>query len=156
MTTAVHEHPSVRLDPTLAADRLGTLSVLGYVLSGVAPLTVAAGLITVAFAVTGITGVPFTLAAVVCLLGMFTVGFLSMARHVANAGAFYSYVTRGLGRPWGIGAAVVAFVAYNLLQVALYGIFGATAATMSGHLPWWGWALLAWSAVAVLDRKSVV
>lgn len=155
MTTAVHEHPSVRLDPTLAADRLGTLSVLGYVLSGVAPLTVAAGLITVAFAVTGITGIPFTLAVVVFFLGLFAVGFLSMARHVSNAGAFYSYVARGLGRPWGVGAAVVAFGAYNCLQVALYGLFGVTAAQLFGGQPWWLWALLAWGVVAILGTRDV-
>src|SRR5436190_11633966 len=117
MTTATPQHPST-VDAGLAADRLGVLSVLGYVLSGVAPLTVAAGLITVAFAVTGITGIPFTLAVVALLLGLFAVGFLSMARHVSNAGAFYSYVARGLGRSWGVGAALMAFGAYNCLQVA--------------------------------------
>jgi amino acid transporter len=145
---------------TLAAGRLGVLSVLGYVLSGVAPLTVAAGLITVAFAVTGLTGIPFTLAVVGFFLGLFAVGFLSMARYVSNAGAFYSYVARGLGRPWGVGAAVVAFGAYNCLQVALYGMFGATAARMFAgtfHVdrPWWFWALLAWGVVAVLGTLDV-
>jgi hypothetical protein len=36
MTTAVQEYQPVRVEAALAADRLGTLSVLGYVLSGVA------------------------------------------------------------------------------------------------------------------------
>jgi amino acid transporter len=160
MITATHDYQPTRVPATLAADRLGTASVLGYVLSGVAPLTVAAGLITVSFAVTGITGIPFTLAIVALFLGLFAVGFLSMARYVANAGAFYSYIARGLGRPWGIGAAVLAFGAYNCLQVALYGIFGATAATMfadrfhTNH-SWWLWALLAWAVVAVLGTRDV-
>ncbi len=122
MSAAAHEYRS-RVDAALAAERLGTASVLGYVLSSVAPLLVAAGLITTFFAITGITGIPFTLAVVAALLALFTIGFLSMAKYVSNAGAFYSYVARGLGRPWGIGAAVVALGAYNCLQVALYGIF---------------------------------
>jgi amino acid transporter len=155
MTTAVQERSATRVSAALATDRLGTVSVLGYVLSGVAPLTVAAGLITVAFAVTGITGVPFTLAVVVAFLGLFAVGFLSMAPFVSNAGAFYSYVMRGLGRPMGIGAAVVALGAYNCLQVALYGILGVTAAQFAGRYPWWLWALLAWAVVAVLGTRDV-
>src|SRR5256714_940542 len=159
MTAAAHAYRS-RVDAALAAERLGTVSVLGYVLSSVAPLTVAAGLLTVAFAVTGITGIPFTLAVVVFLLGLFAIGFLSMARYVSNAGAFYSYVARGLGRPWGIGAAVVALGAYNCLQIALYGIFGTTAAQMfaasfhSSH-SWWFWALVAWAVVAALGAMDV-
>jgi amino acid transporter len=160
MSVPVHEYQPSRVETALAAERLGTSSVLGYVLSGVAPLTVAAGLITVAFAVTGITGIPFTLAVVVFFLCLFAVGFLSMAKYVSNAGAFYSYVARGLGRPFGVGAAVVAFGAYNCLQVALYGIFGVTAASMfaehfgSQH-SWWFWALVAWVVVAVLGTRDV-
>jgi amino acid transporter len=156
MATIAHDRPATTpVESTLAAERLGTLSVLGYVLSGVAPLTVAAGLITVAFAVTGITGIPFTLAVVALFLGLFAVGFLAMARYVANAGALYSYVLRGLGRPWGVGTAVVASGAYNCLQVALYGIFGVTAAQLSGTGAWWLWALLAWAVVAVLGTRDV-
>ncbi|OLB80261.1 MAG: hypothetical protein AUI14_07265 [Actinobacteria bacterium 13_2_20CM_2_71_6] len=159
MTAAVREYSQPRAD-ALAPDRLGIWSVLGYVLSGIAPLTVAAGLITVAFAVTGITGIPFTLAIVVFFLGVFTVGFLSMSGYVSNAGAFYSYVTRGLGRPLGVGAAAVAFGAYNLLQLALYGMFGASAAQLFGdilhvHRSWWFWALVAWGVVAVLGTMDV-
>ena len=99
MALSTHHYQS-RVQAALAAERLGTGAVLGYVLSSVAPLTVAAGLITVAFAVTGISGIPFTLAVVFFFLGLFTIGFLSMAKYVANAGAFYSYIVRGLGRPW--------------------------------------------------------
>src|SRR5436305_4166446 len=157
--TVASPHQS-RVQDVLAAERLGTGSVLGYVLSSVAPLTVAAGLITVAFAVTGITAIPFTLGAVVLLLALFAIGFLRMARHVANAGAFYSYVARGLGRPAGVGAAVVALGAYNCLQVALYGMFGATAAgslkqTLGWDKPWWFWALAAWAIVLVLGLLDV-
>ena len=52
------------------------------------------------------------------------VGYLAMARRIANAGAFYAFISRGLGRPAGVGAALVAVVAYNLLQIGLYGMIG--------------------------------
>ena len=47
-----------------------------------------------------------------------------MSRHVANAGAFYAYVARGLGKVPGVGAAFVALIAYNAMQIGIYGLFG--------------------------------
>jgi GNAT superfamily N-acetyltransferase len=47
-----------RLSRALAADRLGVPAVLSFVLAGVAPLTVAAGVIPTAYATTGLTGIP--------------------------------------------------------------------------------------------------
>ena len=42
----------------LARDRLGVPAVLAFILAGVAPLTVAAGLIPSAYATNGLTGIP--------------------------------------------------------------------------------------------------
>lgn len=42
----------------LARDRLGVPAVLFFVLAGVAPLTVAAGVIPTAYQTTGLTGIP--------------------------------------------------------------------------------------------------
>ena len=54
----------------LARDRLGVPAVLAFILAGVAPLTVAAGLIPAAYAVTGLTGIPaaFLVVAVILIL----------------------------------------------------------------------------------------
>ena len=105
----------------LAAGRLGVPQVLYFALSGVAPLTVVAGVVTTAYAVTGLTSVPAAFYLVAVVLAVFSVGFVAMSRHIRNAGAFYAYIARGLGRPAGVGAASIALVAYNLLQVGLYG-----------------------------------
>ena len=43
---------------SLARDRLGVPAVLFFVMAGVAPLTVAAGVIPTAYATTGLTGIP--------------------------------------------------------------------------------------------------
>jgi len=42
----------------LARDRLGVPAVLFFVMAGVAPLTVAAGVIPTAYQTTGLTGIP--------------------------------------------------------------------------------------------------
>ncbi|MGR6913836.1 APC family permease [[Actinomadura] parvosata] len=144
----------------LAADRLGAPTVVYFVLSAAAPLTVVAGVVTTGYAVTGITGLPVAFLVVGVVLAVFAVGYVAMARHLANAGAFYTYVTRGLGRPAGIAAAWVALIAYNTLQVALYGAFGVASAPLFerwlGVTPaWWALSLLAWALVAALGLMRV-
>ncbi len=131
-----------------------------FALSGVAPLTVVAGVVTTAYAVTGLTSVPAAFYLVAAVLALFSVGYIAMSRHIRNAGAFYAYIARGLGRPIGVGAASIAVFSYNLLQVGLYGAFGATAASFAAqkvgiHWWWWEWALAAWAVVAVLGLLRV-
>ncbi len=144
----------------LARDRLGVPAVLGFVLAGVAPLTVAAGVIPTAYATTGLTSIPAAFLVVAVILGVFAAGYVAMARHVTNAGAIYAFVARGIGRPAGVAAALVALVAYSFLQVGLYGALGPAAASEAAthlgvHAPWWQWALGAWAVITVLGLLRV-
>ena len=42
----------------LARDKLGVLAVLAFILASIAPMTVAAGVIPTAYAITGLDGIP--------------------------------------------------------------------------------------------------
>ena len=89
----------------------------------------------------GFTGA-YVLAGVMLLL--FSVGYAAMSRHVTDAGAFYSYVTRGLGRCAGSATGYVALVAYNAMAIALSAAFGffahvSFASVLHLHLAWEGW-----------------
>ncbi|MDR7303704.1 APC family permease [Haloactinomyces albus] len=144
----------------LARSRVGSISMIGFVGAAAAPLMVVAALTSTAWAVTGFVGIPVVFLLTGAVLALFAVGYTTMARHVANAGALYSYVVHGLGRPLGVGAAGVALLAYNGLQIGLYGAFGVissgVAASLSGlEMPWWSWALIAWLAVALLGVLRV-
>jgi amino acid transporter len=144
----------------LARDRLGVPAVLFFVLAGVAPLTVAAGVIPTAYATTGLTGIPAAFLLVAVVLAVWATGYVAMTRHITNAGAFYAFIARGLGRPAGIAAALIALVAYSFLQVGLYGALGPAAASQAAahlgvHWPWWVWALAAWAVVTVLGQARV-
>jgi amino acid transporter len=144
----------------LARDRLGVAAVLFFVLAGVAPLTVTAGVIPTAYATTGLAGIPAAFLAVAVILAVFGVGYVTMARHISNAGACYAFIARGLGRPVGVAAALVALLAYSFLQVGLYGALGPAAqAEVSAHLgvhaSWWAWALAAWALITVLGLSRV-
>ena len=135
----------------LARDRLGVPAVLFFVLAGVAPLTVAAGVIPTAYATTGLTGSRPRSCVVAVILALFATGYVAMTRHITNAGAFYAFIARGLGRVAGVAAALVALLAYSFLQVGLYGAFGPNAASEAAahlglHAAWWVWALAAWAA----------
>jgi len=144
----------------LAADRLGVPAVVFFVMSAATPLTVVAGVVTTGYAVTGITGLPVAFIVIGAVLALFCVGYVSMARHVANAGAFYAYISRGIGRPVGVAGAWVAVVAYNALQVGLYGAIGAATTPLLNtwfgvDVAWWVVALCAWAVVAVLGQLHV-
>jgi amino acid transporter len=144
----------------LAKDRLGVPSVLYFILAGVAPLTVAAGVIPTAYAATGLTGIPAAFLVVGVVLAVFAAGYVAMARHVTNSGAFYAFISRGLGRPAGVAAALTALVAYSFLQVGLYGALGPAAASEAAahlgvHWQWWQWALAAWAVIALLGLARV-
>jgi len=145
---------------TLARSRLGTASVVFFVMAAAAPLTVTAGGATSGFAITGSKGIPVAYLAVAVILALFAVGYVAMSRHLVNAGSFYSYVSQGLGKPAGVAAAFVAVLGYNAMQVGLYGGFGAV---LSGWLDerfgiqiaWWLCALIGWAVVAVLGVLRV-
>ncbi|MBB5866714.1 amino acid transporter [Allocatelliglobosispora scoriae] len=144
----------------LAADRLGSGAVIQFVLTAATPMLVVAGLVTSGLATTGVIAFPLAFLVFGVVLAVFSVGYTAMARQVPNAGALYTYVARGLGRPAGVAAALVALFSYNLLQVGLYGIAGVLASSLveqvSGTVrPWWWFAALAWLLTAVLGVRRV-
>ena len=149
-----------QLSTALARDRLGVAAVVFFVMSAAAPLTVVAGVVPTGLAVTGLTAISIAFLAVAVVLAVFSVGYVAMARHIANAGAFYAYVAQGIGRPFGVGASWVALLAYNSFQVASYGGFGAIASPLFADwfgvdVQWWVIALVAWALVAVLGVRDV-
>ena len=151
--------PSI-VSRALARDRLGVPAVLFFVLAGVAPLTVAAGVIPTAYQTTGLTGIPAAFLAIAVILALFAAGYVAMTRHITNSGAFYAFVSRGIGRAAGVAAALVALLSYTFLQVGLYGAFGPNAAAEAAahlhvHAAWWGWALGAWAVITVLGLLRV-
>ncbi|MFG2454860.1 APC family permease [Streptomyces sp. NPDC048512] len=142
-------------DRALRAGRLGTGGLLLSVLAATAPLMVVAGVMPTTFAVMGIVGQPLLFVILGVVLVLFSVGYAEMSRHVHNAGAFYAYISRGLGGTPGAAAAAVALVAYSVLQVGIYGLFGFEvsglfATYLDTELVWWIPALAAVLVVGAL------
>jgi amino acid transporter len=155
----VHHHQG-GVATRLRANRLGTFNVMTFQLAAVAPLLVVAGVIPTYFAVTGLTGAPLYFVGVGLVLAVFSVGYVAMARQIQNAGACYAYVRSGLGRPLGLSAALVAILAYFMLQIGLFGLFGPSMSDWAStylhlRLPWYLWSLAAWAVVMVLGLREV-
>jgi amino acid transporter len=152
--------PSSQLSTALARDRLGVAAVVFFVMSAAAPLTVVAGVVPTGLAVTGLTGISIAFLAMAVVLAIFAVGYVAMSRHIANAGAFYAYISQGIGRPLGVGASWLALLAYNCFQIAAYGGFGAIAQPLFKDwfgldIQWWVLALVCWAITAVLGVRDV-
>src|SRR6185436_15381558 len=80
---------------------LGVVAISFFVVSAAAPLTAMAGGAPVAMLLGNGPGIPAAYIIVSLLLLVFSVGYTAMARHHTSTGAFYSYVSRGLGQQAG-------------------------------------------------------
>jgi amino acid transporter len=139
---------------------LGVPDLVFFIVAASAPLTAVAGGQAATYLVTGNRGIPFLFIPLAIVLGVFAVGYAAMSRHVADAGAFYTYVTRGLGRIPGVGVAFAALISYNAMQIGIYGLFGTAMASFMGekigiHLDWYWWCLVAGAIIAVLGLLQI-
>lgn len=144
----------------LRKNSLGVGAVTFLVISAAAPLTAVAGGVPISMLLGNGAGIAGSFAIVTVVLLLFAVGYVAMARHVKNAGAFYAYTARGLGGHLGGAAALIAILSYNAMQVGVLGLLGAASAGTLNPLigldvPWWGWSLAAIAIVAVLGYRQV-
>lgn len=139
---------------------LGPGAIVFMVVAAAAPLTVVAGTVPVGIAAGNGAAFPATYVACTVVLLLFAVGFTAMARHVAAGGAFATYVARGLGRPAGVGSAMLAVVSYVAVGLAVYGFIGsAMGSLVVGHggpdLPWGVWTFLVVAVVGILGYRRI-
>jgi amino acid transporter len=126
----------------LAKGTLGTAHIVFMVVAAVAPAGGAVAILPLAIALGVGVGTPGMLLVVACALLVFSVGFTRMASYVRNAGAMFSYVVGGLGRPPGLAAAYVAMTSYVSIGCATTGGMGYfSSLTLKQYfgldVPWW-------------------
>jgi len=140
---------------TLQKGRLGTIGIVFFVVAAAAPLVGMTGAVPVAIVLGNGAAAPGAYLAVGITLLLFSVGYAAMSQRVTNAGAFFAYIGRGLGRHAGIASAFVSILAYVAVELAIFGFFGAVMAGQVGVLPWWAWTLISWVLVTVLSLLRV-
>jgi amino acid transporter len=143
----------------LRKNALGVGAVAFMVISAAAPLTGAAAAIPLGMLLGNGLGLPLTFILVTLLMLIFAVGYMAMARHITNAGAFYAFTARGLGGHAGGAVAAIALLAYNAMQIGLLGLLGGAAAGTFGAmgltLPWYAWSFIAIALVGILGYRQV-
>jgi amino acid transporter len=85
----------------LRRNALGVAGIVFLVLAAVAPLT---GIVVVASLVIALGnggGAPVSFFIVAIVLLLFAVGYAQMSKQLVNAGGFYAFVVKGLGRTGG-------------------------------------------------------
>ena len=143
----------------LRKNSLGVGAVTFLVISAAAPLTAVAGGVPISMLMGNGAGIPAAFLLVTAILLIFAVGYVAMARHVSNAGAFYAYAAQGFGGLLGGASALVAILSYNAMQIGVFGLFGAATSGLLGsfglNLPWWACAFIGIALVAVLGYRRV-
>jgi amino acid transporter len=137
---------------------LGTWEIAFFVISAAAPVYV----VNVAFtnlAIGGI-GAPLSYLGAGVFLLLFALGFTAMSKYVKNAGAFYAYVTKGMGKPMGAGAALTMLFSYLCIMIMNIGAFSYFAQTtfndlLGINLSWKVWIFIFIAVVAFLGYRSV-
>lgn len=144
----------------LKAGAVGLAGVLFMAVANAAPITAMTGNVPIAVGYGNGLGAPAGFLVATIVLTLFTVGFIAMARHITTAGAFYGFITHGLGQVWGMASGVLATMAYVVFEGSLIGIVAYF--SNFGLDRWFGWdanwlvlALIAIAVVAVFGYFDI-
>ncbi|MGN6427215.1 MAG: APC family permease [Leifsonia sp.] len=131
----------------LKPNAIGLVGVLFLSVASAAPITAMVGNVPIAIGFGNGAGAPAGYLVATVVLGLFALGYAAMARHITSTGAFYGFVSQGLGRVPGMVAGLLTTLAYIVFEAALVGIFGFFASSLVLDL--FGWDVH-WVVFAVL------
>ncbi|MFE3059567.1 APC family permease [Nocardia sp. NPDC059239] len=144
---------SVAVSPAHPQRTLGTWNIVVLIIAAMTPLSLVVGTLPLGLGFGG----PST--AAMCLISgaviwVFCVGYGQMVRRINRPGGFYSYITRGLGRPIGVATGVVAAVGYTISLITAATVQAVVtrdilASTMSVHVDW-RWLLVVQTAIVAI------
>ncbi|MCM6774043.1 APC family permease [Nocardia sp. CDC159] len=162
--TAADARPVHRLKP----NAVGLLGVVFMAIATAAPITAMTGNVPFMMASGSGIGTPAAFLVAMAVLAVFAVGFTTMSRHITATGAFYGFISYGLGRTVGLAAGLLATFAYMVFEPSLVGIFASFATNtftdqVGVHIPWWVFAIVmlainavgTWFGVAVAEKLLV-
>ena len=161
----VGEESVQRLKP----NAVGLLGVVFMAVATAAPITAMTGNVPFMVSAGNGIGAPASYLVAMVVLAIFSVGFTSMAKHITSTGAFYGFISYGLGRTVGLASGLLATFAYVVFEPALIGIFSTFATdTLKDQtgldVPWWVFAVVmlvinatgTWFGVSVAEKLLVV
>jgi amino acid transporter len=120
---------------------IGLFAVLFMAVANAAPITAMTSNTPIAVGFGNGVGAPAGFLFATIILTLFTIGFVAMARHITTAGAFYGFISHGLGQVWGMASGALATFAYVVFEGSLIGAFAyfandALATIVGVNVPW--------------------
>lgn len=111
-----------RIEP-LMANAIGLADVSIMAIATAAPMTSMAGNLPLVVGLGSGFYAPGAFVFCTIIMTIFAVGYNAISRQITCTGAFYSYISYGLGQSIGLAAGFLACLAYMVFEVALIGIF---------------------------------
>jgi amino acid transporter len=144
----------------LKRNAVGLWHIVFFVVAAASPLASMLGSVPPAFAFGNGVGVPSAYVIAGLILVVFSVGYARMSRYVRSAGAFFAFVSKGLGAEFGCGAVALAMLGYHSIQCALNCLFGLfvsklVGSTLGVHVAWGWYAAGGAVLVALCGRRHV-
>jgi amino acid transporter len=107
----------------LKTGAIGMVAVLFMATANAAPITAMSANTPIAVGYGNGLAAPGGFLFATIVLTLFAIGFAAMSRHVTTTGAFYGFISHGLGQVWGMAAGLVATLAYVVFEGSLIGVF---------------------------------
>jgi amino acid transporter len=131
----------------LRPNAIGLTAVIFMAVATAAPITAMVGNVPIAIGFGNGIYAPAGYLVATIVLSLFALGYSAMAKHITATGAFYGFISYGLGRVIGLGAGALTTLAYVVFEASLVGIFAFFADSFfTNHagldLPWLVYALL--------------
>ncbi len=127
----------------LKANSVGLVGVVFMSVATAAPITAMTGNLPIIVGQGNGIGAPAAYIFATLVLTVFSVGYVAMAKHITAAGAFYGFISHGLGRVMGMASGLLAVLAYMVFEASIIGFFAYSlrglVQSQLGLSIGWGW-----------------
>lgn len=107
----------------LKPNAVGLVGVLFMAVATAAPITAMVGNVPISVGFGNGANAPAGYFVATIVLTLFAIGYAAMSKHITATGAFYGYISHGLGRIVGLGSGFLTALAYMVFEASLIGIF---------------------------------
>jgi amino acid transporter len=134
---------------------IGIVAVIFMAVANAAPITAMTGNVPIAVGWGNGLGAPAGFLFATIILTLFALGHVAMARHITTTGAFYGFISHGLGQVWGMASGMLATFAYVVFEGSLIGgcayfANDAVNTILDVNVPWLVFAIGATVAIGLL------
>jgi amino acid transporter len=160
MTTESAEIKDAPAPAGLKKGAIGIVAVLFMAVANAAPITAMTGNVPIAVGFGNGLGAPAGFLFATIVLTIFALGYVAMAKHITTTGAFYGFISHGLGQAWGMASGLLATFAYVVFEGSLIGAFAyfandAVNTILNVNVPWLVFGIAAIVVIALFGYFDI-